>query len=105
MLYKRVTQKFTYFCVNVAGWYDTDSSSTANALDFMGDSDFEWKGSGIKDNDVTFDGCTNRHSNSYTVFQLKTKKLSRLPIVDFKPKDYGKAWQQFGFELGPVCFS
>ncbi len=47
----------------------------------------------------------NRRSNSYTVFQLRSRKLNRLPIVDFKPKDYGKPWQQFGFEIGPICYS
>ena len=38
-----------------------------------------------------------------TVFELRTK-ASRLPIVDFMPKDYGKPNQKFGFKLGQVCF-
>lgn len=38
-----------------------------------------------------------------TVFELRTK-ASRLPIVDFMPKDYGKQNQKFGFKLGQVCF-
>ncbi len=47
----------------------------------------------------------DRRSNSFTIFHIQTRKLHRLPIVDFRPVDYGEPWQQFGFEVGPVCFS
>jgi hypothetical protein len=36
---------------------------------------------------------------------LKTRKVNQLPIIDLMPQDYGAAWQKFGFEIGPVCFS
>ena len=39
------------------------------------------------------------------MFEIRTRKLDWLPVIDFMPKDYGEPWQQFGFEAGPVCFS
>jgi len=105
MLYSKVTQKFTYFCINSVGYEEQQSGTKDYALDFMGENEYEWEGPKMKSKAVPFDGCKNRQSNSYTVYQLTSKKLNRLPIVDFKPKDYGATWQQFGFEIGPVCYS
>nr|CAD7427671.1 unnamed protein product [Timema monikensis] len=42
-----------------------------------------------------------RKSKSETVFEVRTKKLSHVPIVDFYPVDYGLPHQAFGFES---CF-
>lgn len=47
---------------------------------------FQWKGKGE------------------TVFEIRTKSMKRLPIVDFFPVDYGMPNQAFGFEIGPLCF-
>merc|ERR1712110_926764 len=41
---------------------------------------------------------------SKSIFEVRTKKLGQLPLVDFYPVDYGKPHQAFGFEVGPVCF-
>lgn len=43
-------------------------------------------------------------SKSETVFEVRTKKLNFLPIIDFYPTDYGLPHQAFGFQVGPVCF-
>lgn len=47
-----------------------------------------------------------KHTNrwSKTVFEYKTQKTSRLPIVDFAPRDIGGADQEFGVDVGAVCF-
>ena len=45
-----------------------------------------------------------RKSKSETVFEVRTKKLGHVPIVDFYPVDYGLPHQAFGFQVGPVCF-
>jgi len=45
-----------------------------------------------------------RKSKSETVFEVRTKMLGTVPIVDFYPVDYGLPHQAFGFEVGPVCF-
>lgn len=39
-----------------------------------------------------------------TVFEYKTQNVARLPIVDIAPVDIGSADQEFGMEIGPVCF-
>lgn len=39
-----------------------------------------------------------------TVIEYKTQKTSRLPIVDIAPLDIGAANQEFGVDIGPVCF-
>lgn len=39
-----------------------------------------------------------------TVFEYKTQKTSRLPIVDIAPMDVGGADQEFGVDVGAVCF-
>ena len=44
-------------------------------------------------------------ADSKTIFELRTERLSQLPLVDFLPADYGMPHQAFGFEVGPVCFN
>lgn len=39
-----------------------------------------------------------------TVIEYKTQKTTRLPIVDIAPMDIGGANQEFGVDIGPVCF-
>lgn len=39
-----------------------------------------------------------------TVIEYKTQKTSRLPIVDIAPMDIGGADQEFGVDVGAVCF-
>lgn len=35
---------------------------------------------------------------------MTTRRMNLLPIIDIGIRDAGDADQQFGFELGPVCF-
>ncbi|KAG8124830.1 hypothetical protein E2320_020157, partial [Naja naja] len=39
-----------------------------------------------------------------TIFEYKTQNVARLPIIDIAPVDVGGADQEFGVEIGPVCF-
>lgn len=39
-----------------------------------------------------------------TVIEYKTTKTSRLPIIDVAPLDIGAPDQEFGMNVGPVCF-
>lgn len=39
-----------------------------------------------------------------TVFEYRTQKTARLPIVDIAPVDIGGSDQEFGIDIGPVCF-
>lgn len=98
-------QKFTFFCENSVAWFDEKSNSHKSAIDLLGDNEYEIKTNKFTSENIISDGCRVRSSNSSTVFSMSTYHTSRLPIVDFKPRDYGARDQQFGFEVGPVCFS
>lgn len=39
-----------------------------------------------------------------TVIEYRSQKTSRLPIVDIAPMDIGGPEQEFGVDIGPVCF-
>lgn len=39
-----------------------------------------------------------------TVFEYRTQNVKRLPIIDIAPVDVGGADQEFGVDIGPVCF-
>lgn len=39
-----------------------------------------------------------------TIIEYRTNKPSRLPILDIAPLDIGGADQEFGLDIGPVCF-
>lgn len=47
-----------------------------------------------------------RHTDQWgkTVFEYRTQKTTRLPVVDIAPMDIGGADQEFGVEIGAVCF-
>merc|ERR1712154_567227 len=85
LLSNEAYQNFTYTCINSAAWYDATTGSHNNAIKLQ-------------------DGCRNKRKESKTIFEVRTKKLGQLPLVDFYPVDYGKPHQAFGFEVGPVCF-
>ena len=40
----------------------------------------------------------------HTVIQIDTPKPNRLPIVDVAAYDIGDNTEEFGLEIGPVCF-
>lgn len=50
------------------------------------------------------DGCMTGNVDASTLINIRTKKTSLLPIIDIAVHDAGAVDQQFGFELGPVCF-
>ncbi len=39
-----------------------------------------------------------------TVLEINTPQVEHLPLLDIKVSDFGQSNQQFGFEVGPVCF-
>lgn len=40
-----------------------------------------------------------------TVFKFDTQNLDALPVLDIAAHDIGDGNEQFGLEIGPVCFS
>lgn len=53
-----------------------------------------------------FSLSSQRHTGQWskTVMEYRSQKTSRLPIVDIAPMDIGGADQEFGVDVGPVCF-
>ncbi|NXI47774.1 CO5A3 protein, partial [Galbula dea] len=47
----------------------------------------------------------NESSITNTIFQFSTEELSLLPLRDLAVFHNGDASHQFGFTVGPVCFS
>jgi len=104
LLSTKASQKFTYYCSNSVAVYNQRDKNYDYAIRIMGDNEHEFRSEKIGANNID-DGCKERKTNSYTVINVNTRRVNRLPIIDFLPRDYGEAWQHFGFEIGPVCFS
>ena len=56
---------------------------------------------------VVLDQCKGAKDDSWkqTVFQVSTENVERLPIQDIAAYDVADENEQFGLEVGPVCFS
>jgi len=56
---------------------------------------------------VVSDECKGNKDDTWkqTVFQVSTENVDRLPIQDVAAYDIADANEQFGLEIGPVCFS
>lgn len=104
LLSENVRQNFTYTCINSTAWFNAENETFNTALKFRGDDGREYSHKTFKWL-VVRDGCKFRKGNNETVFEINTKKVKRLPIMDFLPIDYGLPDQAFGFSIGPVCFS
>merc|ERR1739838_523434 len=87
--------------------YNDESGNLKKAVLPQGSNDVELRAEG--NSRFTFsvleDGCT-RHTGEWskTVIEYRTNKPSRLPILDIAPLDIGGADQEFGMDIGPVCF-
>lgn len=55
---------------------------------------------------IFFSSFLQKHTGEWgkTVFEYRTRKAVRLPIVDIAPYDIGGPDQEFGVDIGPVCF-
>lgn len=103
LLSQEAHQNFTYTCVNSIAWYNTKTYKYDMSISLLGQSGQEFSNTGLRPN-IILDGCSSRTSKSETIFEIVTKKIVDLPIVDFLPIDYGMPNQAFGFSVGPVCF-
>lgn len=103
LLSQEAYQNFTYTCINSAAWYNTKNYKYDLSIKLLGDNNQEFSHESNKPY-VLIDGCKSRKSKSETIFEIRTKKLTQLPIVDFYPIDYGMPNQAFGFSVGPLCF-
>lgn len=89
--------------MNSIAWYNSKTYKYDMSIKLLGANGQEFSHTGLRPN-VIFDGCMSRKTKSETIFEIKTKKMDHLPIIDFLPMDYGHPNQAFGFSVGPVCF-
>lgn len=104
LLSEHAYQNFTYNCINSIAWFNAKSEKFDMAVKLKGDDGREFSYNTIIKPLVVRDGCRFREGNAKTVFEIRTKKVRHMPIVDFLPIDYGLQNQGFGFSVGPVCF-
>jgi len=107
LLSNQASQNITYHCKNSVAYMDGESGNLKKAVVLQGSNDVELRAEG--NSRFTFsvveDGCT-KHTGEWskTVIEYRTNKPSRLPILDIAPLDIGGAEQEFGLDIGPVCF-
>ncbi|KAJ8259358.1 hypothetical protein COCON_G00183700 [Conger conger] len=107
LLSTEASQNLTYHCKNSVAYLDRASGNLKKALLLQGSNDVEIRAEGNSrfTYSVLEDGCT-KHTGQWgkTVIEYKSQKTSRLPIVDIAPMDIGGADQEFGVDVGAVCF-
>ncbi|KAJ8290751.1 hypothetical protein GJAV_G00017040 [Gymnothorax javanicus] len=107
LLANRASQNITYHCKNSIAYMDAESGDLKKAVRLMGSNDVELRAEGNSrfTYNVLEDGCT-RHNGQWgkTVIEYRTTKPTRLPILDIAPLDIGGDDQEFGLDIGPVCF-
>jgi len=55
---------------------------------------------------VVSDGCSTKDNKWHkTVFDMKPKDMQHLPIVDIAVYDVADESEEFGLDVGPVCFN
>nr|XP_054751416.1 collagen alpha-1(I) chain-like [Lytechinus pictus] len=108
LLSNKAHQNVTYHCMNSVAVTDRSTGSTEQALKLMTTSDVElsYDAPSQEQYQVIEDGCQLRTGEwGQTVIKYSTRRNTRLPIIDVAPSDIGRADQEFGITLGPVCFS
>ncbi|XP_072020241.1 collagen alpha-1(II) chain-like [Amphiura filiformis] len=108
LLTNQARQTVTYHCKNSVAAYDAEARNMDMAMRLITTTEAELSADGKSTfrYDIIKDGCQRRTGNwEKTVLEYKTKKNTRLPIVNVAPADIGGADQEFGLEIGPVCFS
>lgn len=107
LLSKEASQTITYHCKNTVGYKDESTGNLKKAVILKGSNDLELKAEGNSRFRYTVveDSCGQSNGNwGKTVFEYRTQKTARLPIMDMAPVDIGSSDQEFGIDIGPVCF-
>jgi len=104
LLSQQAYQNFTYTCMNSVAWFNSRTENYEMSLRLLGENDIEIGHDTPVKPTILKDGCHSGTAKSETVFEIRTKKIQYLPIIDFYPVDYGQQQQAFGFQVGPVCF-
>lgn len=107
LLANHASQNITYHCKNSIAYMDEETGNLKKSVILQGSNDVELvaEGNSRFTYTVLVDGCS-RKTNEWgkTIIEYKTNKPSRLPILDIALLDIGGADQEFGLDIGPVCF-
>lgn len=105
LLSVQARQNLTYHCHRSVAWADrTANDSHQRALRFLGANEEELSYETSPYVKALVDGCSYRKGFDRTVLEVNTPQLEQLPLLDIKISDFGDINQQFGFDVGPVCF-
>lgn len=100
------SQRVSYNCKSSTAWYNTRDQTFKYGVRFQGWSGKRFKYKGKLSPQVLRDGCKfDDDVWRKTDFLLKTTNLEALPIIDFNFFYRGLRQEQFGLDIGPVCFS
>jgi hypothetical protein len=94
LLSSEARQTLTYHCKNSPA--DLKLRGTGDSIFSQEDAEFN----------IVHDNCANVGSNwGKAQIEVVTSKTAKMPIRDMATLHAGKPGQEFGFDLGPICFS
>jgi hypothetical protein len=104
-------QNFTYNCKNSWAFNDASGKTIENPLKIKVDSEeVETLTSKVSSRNMMYeiikDECASAKHGIWknTVVEFKSKIAEQLPILDVAAHDIGDYSEEFGIEVGPVCF-
>lgn len=106
-----VRQTFTYHCKNSFALTDDTGAQSAHPLMFKVDNeDVETLAVKVESRklmyDIVHDDCAKKHWTwRNTTIEVKSQLPEQLPILDVAAHDIGGYDEEFGLDVGPVCFS
>lgn len=101
LLSEKATQMINITCTGSQGCFDRNSNIVEKAIKLQGANDGVL--SFMKDDDSSIK-ITQVRKDWKAVIQVETEDLNQMPIVDFAPGEFLTS-NEFGFEVGPICFS
>uniref|UniRef100_A0A8C9XC12 Collagen, type XI, alpha 2 n=1 Tax=Sander lucioperca TaxID=283035 RepID=A0A8C9XC12_SANLU len=104
LLSVQARQNLTYHCHRSVAWADRSANNYDRALHLQGANDDKLSYETNPYIKALVDGCSYRKGFDRTVLEINTPQVEHLPLLDIKVSDFGESNQQFGFEVGPVCF-
>lgn len=100
-------QSITYHCLNSTAWFNQEYGNYKHSIKLKGDNGIEMHAEGTRKYtpNIVMDECKIKDGMwRKTVLEVNTSKTHRLPINDVAVYDVGDTGEEFGLEIGPVCF-